>query len=544
MKKLLTKVIAIVLVIAISASMVVMSTSAYSAIAGIVDIVHILTDLKVTDGIISDITKIIGKAGVKSFVDMFKLIIKSGVDIDDLVDMLHKITDKKVTDAPDFGAIADAIIGAAKNKGLLDKDALVDFLKILNDLPLDADTLADFIKGILGSIDFGDSDFDLDKIVKVFSAIIDALKGNIGGGVETPDIEIPDLSGIIGKLDASKFLELFKGLMDKDIDFDGLKALFKNLCPDVDFDDAFIKDLLDKIKGGTIDLPTLKDIFTRIGIPDINTDILSKILDFLKQNNNGTPDLSDIIKFFKDLLGNIGGGDVEVPDVEIPDIDIDNLFGKYDIQKLLDFLNGLMNKDMTLPDLEKLFKDLNPDIKLDNDFLKDLLDKIKGGNIDLPTLKDIFTKLDLPELDNSILLKILDFIKNGTKITLPDLKDILGGLGGELDIEKWLKDFFDKFGNKDNTDDPVDPSDPADPSDPTDPSDKKESTSDPKTDEVLEDVEIIDDLISNPENTPLGVTDSVPLDSIAQTGDAGIAAAVSVTVLAAAAFVAAKKKED
>ena len=436
MKKLLTKVIAIVLVIAISASMVVMSTSAYSAIAGIVDIVHILTDLKITDGVVADIAKLIGEAGVKSFIDTIKLISKAGIGIDDLVDIIHKITDDKVTDGPDLGAIADAIIDAATDKDILDRDAIIKFLKVSADLPLDTDTINAFIKGIIASIDFGD--LDTGKISKIFAVIIDAIKGNIGGG--------------------------------------------------------------------------------------------------------STPDL---------------------PDVNLPDTgDITDLLKKYgDLQKLLDLINGLINKDITIDELEKLFKDLCPDIDLDQDYLKDLLDKIKGGNIDFPTLKDIFDKIGLPDIDNSLILKILDFIKNGTTITLPDFGNIIGGIGDLDDIKDWLDKIFDKIngGDKDPSgNDPSkpgdkDPSTPSTPSDPKDPSDSKDPSTpagttdpvkDPKTDEVLEEVKIIDDLISNPDNTPLGVTDPVPLDSIAQTGDAGVAAVVSVTALAAAAFVVAKKKKE
>lgn len=443
MKKLMTKIIAIVLVIAISASMVVMSTSAYSAIAGIVDIVHILTDLKVTDGVIADITKLIGEAGIKSFIDTIKLISKAGIGIDDLVDLIHKITDDKVTDGPDFDGIADAIIDAATDKDILDKDAIIKFLKVIADLPLDTDTINAFIKGIIGSIDFGD--LDTGKISKIFAVIIDAIKGSIGGG-STPDIDVPD---------------------------------------------------------------------------------------------------------------------IDIPDIDVPDTgDITDLLKKYDIQKLLDLINGLMNPNIAIDELEKLFKNLCPDIDLDPGFLNDLLDKIKGGNIDLPTLKVIFDKIGLPDIDNSLLLKILEFIKNGTTITLPDFGAIIGGIGDKGDIKDWLDKIFDKINGGSDKDDPSDkdpstpsdPKDPSTPSDPKDPSDSKDPSTpagtkdpvtDPKTDEVLEEVKIIDDLISNPENTPLGVTDPVPLDSIAQTSDAGIAAVASVTVLAAAAFVVAvKKKED
>ncbi|MBQ0136130.1 MAG: hypothetical protein KBS43_05295 [Oscillospiraceae bacterium] len=315
MKKVLTKVIALILVLTMSISCFMTNASAYSAIAALVDIIHIATDLKVTDGPI----------GSNLIVDGIKMISKAGVGVDDIVDAIHAITDAKVTDAPDFDLIADAIIAAAKVPSALDKAVLVDFFKALVGSGLSTDAILDLLKGAVGEI--GLKTIDLDNFLDVMDLCLDLLKGNIdladlfakfGFGVPSlPDVKIPSIS--IDKLDLGALLALLNGLGDKSLDLAGLKDLFSKLIPGCSLDPSFLNDLLGKIKAGTISLPDLKNIFALINLPDIDCNILNGILDLIKGGKTITlPDLAklipgisiklpecDLIKAIKDYLKNI-----------------------------------------------------------------------------------------------------------------------------------------------------------------------------------------------------------------------------------------------
>ncbi len=532
MHKLATKIIAVVLVLTMAISGLVINTSAYSLIAGVVDVIHILTDMKVTDGpILADITTKLTKAGVSKFIDTIKVLAKSGIEIDDLVDAIHKITDSKVTDAPDFVGIAKAIISAAKNPGIIDLDELVDFLKVIADLPLDSDALKTFIAKIVGNANIG-GDVDLGAFKKVIAVIVDLIKG--AGLPELPDTSIPDIDlGDIdlGNVDLKAFIDLINGLMKKDIKLPELKDLIVAIAPDFDFGSFDLDGLLAKIKGGDLDLPTLKDFFDKIGLPKFDNDTIKAILKLI-----------------------LGGIKIELPDVGVPSIPGGSDVVKPDktLEALLDLLNGLKDKDITLPELKDLIIAINPDFDFGSFDLEGFLAKIKGGDLDLPTLKDFFDKIGL-DLDPSVIVAIIGLIFGDGEIKLPDLEEALGKLPN-IDIKdpiQWIKDLLDKIA-KDPADpsDPKDPADPADPKDPADPADPStivdpQIPADPQVQETLQDVDTVTDLVTVGDDTPQATIDDNDF-AVANTGDStGVAATVTLALIAGAAYVTAlKKKED
>lgn len=79
-----------------------------------------------------------------------------------------------------------------------------------------------------------------------------------------------------------------------------------------------------------------------------------------------------------------------------------------------------------------------------------------------------------------------------------------------------------------------------------------DSVIDAYTEETLEDVEIINDLMLTDDSTPLGASagfmalsaEDIASERVAQTGDKGMASVIAVTIFSTAAFIAAKKKEN
>ncbi|MCQ2461018.1 MAG: hypothetical protein MJ115_02585 [Clostridia bacterium] len=417
MKKVLTKVIALILVLTMSISCFMTNASAYSAIAALVDAIHLATDLKVTDGPI----------GAGLIVDGIKMISKAGIGIDDFVDAIHFLTDAKVLDAPDFGLIADALIHAAKVPSALSRDALIDFLKALIGTGLDSCAICDLLKGALG----------------------DAALAGIG---------------------TAGFLDLMKLVLD--------------------------------LLKGNITLPVL---FANFGLDAAKLPI----------------DLGKIATY--------------IPSIKLADLDI---------PALLALLNGLGNKGLDLDGLKGLFANLLPGCKLDPSFLTDLLGKIKAGTIALPDLKNIFGLINLPNVDCDFLNGILDLIKGGKVITLPSLAALIPGLNiklPECDLIKAIKDFL--AGLFDKT--PADPAKPADDNnDPAvvDPVDDTAKTIEEDVKNVVKD----NDIVAMDDATPLAALDAADnsADTIANTGDAGLAVCGVVSILAAAAFVTTAKKRE
>ncbi len=533
MKKMITKIIALVLVLTMSISMFATTASAYSAIAAIVDVVHILTDLKVTDGpiggglaktAIKGANKLLG-CEVDLAIDGIKALAKAGIGIDDFVDALHLLTDLKVTDAPAICDIADALISAAKIPAAINRDLLINMLKgfvdsgldtadllkvvtaIFNDCDLckccNLDNFIDLMKTVLG---LADGTMDLASLFAKFGLAIPAV---IGGGAAILPIGID-----FGTLDCSLLSDLFKGLLNPSLSLDGLKTLVAALLPSGSpIDLGFLSSLLPEIKLGDIDCDFLKNLLSGLGVVGIDCALLDALLNMLKN-----------------------GADISLPSISIPSLDI---------SALLDLLNGLGNKGLDLAGLKALFANLLPGCKLDDCFLLDLLNKIKAGTISLPDLDVIFGMIGLPSFDCDILNGLLDLIKGGKTITLPDFAALLGALNiklPECDLIALIKQLLAKF-NK-GSDVVVDPATPVD-------------TGDDDKDPVADTATEIEETIAQ-DVTPLGTVDlddATPLgalatadnaaETIANTGDAGLAVCGTVAILAAAAFVTtAKKRED
>ncbi|MBQ0014249.1 MAG: hypothetical protein KBS82_02850 [Oscillospiraceae bacterium] len=537
MKKMVTKIIALVLVLTMSISMFASTASAYSAIAAIVDVVHIMTDLKVTDGPIGGgLTKAALKGAGKLLgcevdlaIDGIKCLAKAGIGIDDFVDAIHLITDLKVCDAPAICDIADALIKAAKVPAAINRDALIamlkgfagsglcaaDLLKVVNTIFDDCDlckccNAADFLglmKVVLGLVD---GSMDLASLFAKFGIAIPAV---IGGGAAILPIAID-----FGALDCAALTNLIKGLLNPSLTLDGLKALVAALLPaGCPIDLGFLSSLLPTIKAGKIDCDFIKNLLAGCGIAGIDCALIKGLLDMLK-----------------------GGADIVIPSISLPSLDI---------SALLNLLNGLGCKSLDLAGLKALFAKLLPGCKLDDCFLLDLLGKIKAGTIALPDLELIFGMIGLPSFDCNILNGILDFIKAGKTITLPDFAALLGALNINLpqcDLCALIKDLLAKLCKG------CDKNDPSTPVDPTDDTDPIEDAAKEIEETVAQDVTPMGDAdpegnVTVADSTPLGAlanTDAAA-ETIANTGDAGLVVCGTVAMIAAAAFVTtAKKRED
>ena len=545
MKKMITKIIALVLVLTMSISMFASTASAYSAIAAIVDVVHIMTDLKVTDGPIGGgLTKAALKGAGKLLgcevdlaIDGIKCLAKAGIGIDDFVDAIHFITDCKVCDAPAICDIADALIKAAKVPAAINRDALIamlkgfagsglcaaDLLKVVNTIFDDCDlckccNAADFLglmKVVLGLVD---GSMDLASLFAKFGIAIPAV---IGGGAAILPIAID-----FGSLDCCALTNLIKGLLNPSLTLDGLKGLVAALLPaGCAIDLGFLSSLLPTIKAGKIDCDFIKNLLAGCGIAGIDCALIKGLLDMLK-----------------------GGADIVIPSISLPSLDI---------TALLNLLNGLGCKGLDLAGLKDLFAKLLPGCKLDDCFLLDLLGKIKAGTIALPDLELIFGMIGLPSCDCCILNGILDFIKAGKTITLPDLATILGALNiglpkcdliklPQCDLCALIKDLLAKFCKG------CDKTDPSAPVDPTVVVDPIEDTAKELEETVAQDVTPMgaadpEGNVTVADSTPLGAladTDAAA-ETIANTGDAGLVVCGTVAMIAAAAFVTtAKKRED
>lgn len=284
-------------------------------------------------------------------------------------------------------------------------------------------------------------------------ALVDQIKALLKGGKDSDQLKAKlqellegldseDFNNLLGKLgvkDAQAFMEMLKGLLEKEdgsIDPDLLKTLLKIFIDDDTIIDQLLnglnsqelKDLLQKLLNGEFDF---NDLLTK--------ENLQKLLKKLMENED-----------FKNLFGNI-------------DIDklIEALKGLFDgedngfnsdivtqlLQKLLDKLGDedlqkLLNK-LDIEQLKKLIKDLldkNGDIgdilgKLNKDKLLELFKQFIGDN---ETLKKLLEKLDSDQIAD-ILKKLLeggfdikDLLKNLDAYTF--LKFIAGLMGSELDV--------------------------------------------------------------------------------------------------------------
>lgn len=470
------------------------------------------------------------------------------IDMSALIDILKKIggaglPDISIPNCGDLKVIIDLVTGAIKVPGTGCEIGKINI---------------DLIKGILDKIGC-----DCDGL-KSIEAVIDIAKGLI---------KLPDFDGcIIGKLpklDLDALKLIFSGLIkDKDcnidlgkLDLSALIDLIKKIgiggsnCPGIALPDCGDLKVIIDLVTGAIKVPG-----TGCEIGKINIDLLKKILDNIGFDCDGLKGLDAIIDFAKGLI-KLPSGDIIC---NLPKLDLEGLklifsglikdkdcnidLGKIDMSILVDLLkkigNGTGCPGITLPSCD--------DLKVIIDLVTGSI-KLPGsdciiGKIDTGLLKDILDKIGFDCKGLPCIDAIIDLAKG--MITLPTGECICKlpciVIGGIFDR---IKDFFDIFdeicpgtdgdavpGTKDpDTDAPVKP-DPA---------------VDPHVDEVLEDVDVIDDLIID-DSTPLAGTPAsdatvTGLDDtiIANTGDEGVTALITVAVAAGAIFVTSlKKKED
>lgn len=290
-------------------------------------------------------------------------------------------------------------------------------------------------------------------------ALVDQIKALLKGGKDSDQLKAKlqellegldseDFNNLLGKLgvkDAQAFMEMLKGLLEKEdgsIDPDLLKTLLKIFIDDDTIIDQLLngltqkqlQELLQKLLDGNFKLEDLKGLFTQ--------EDLQNLLDELMKNDSfknlfGNIDIDTLIKALKGL---IGGGDGE-------DNGFNSGFVAQLLKQLLDKLGDedlqkLLNK-LDIEQLKKLIKDLldkNGDIgdilgKLDKDKLLELFKQFIGDN---ETLKKLLEKLDSDQIAD-ILKKLLEggfdingLLKNLDAYTF--LKFIAGLIGSELDV--------------------------------------------------------------------------------------------------------------
>lgn len=246
----------------------------------------------------------------------------------------------------------------------------------------------------------------------------------------------------LGVKDAEEFMEMLKGLLEKEdgsIDPELLKTLLKIFIDDDAIIDQLLngltqkqlQDLLQKLLKGNFKLEDLKGLFTQ--------EDLQKLLDELMKNDTfkelfGNIDINELIKALEDLFGGEDNGFNSDIVAQLLKQLLDKL-GDGELKELLDKLN--------IDELKKLIKDLldkNGDIgdilgKLDKDKLLELFKQFIGDN---ETLKKLLEKLDSDQIAD-ILRKLLeggfdikDLLKNLDAYTF--LKFIAGLIGSELDV--------------------------------------------------------------------------------------------------------------
>ena len=259
-------------------------------------------------------------------------------------------------------------------------------------------------------------------------------------GLDSKDFN--DLLDKLGVEDAQAFMEILKGLLEKEdgsIDPDLLRTLLGMFIKDEKLLDQLLngltqkqlQELLQKLLDGDFKLEDLKGLFTQ--------EDLQKLLEALKKNDTfnklfGNIDINELIKALEDLFGGEDNGFNSDIVAQLLQALLDKL-GDEDLQKLLGKLK--------IDELKKLIEDLlknNGDIEdilknLDKDKLLELFKQFIGDN---ETLKKLLEKLDSDQIAD-ILKKLLEggfdingLLKNLDAYTF--LKFIAGLIGSELDV--------------------------------------------------------------------------------------------------------------
>ena len=259
-------------------------------------------------------------------------------------------------------------------------------------------------------------------------------------GLDSKDFN--DLLDKLGVEDAQAFMEILKGLLEKEdgsIDPDLLRTLLGMFIKDEKLLDQLLngltqkqlQELLQKLLDGDFKLEDLKGLFTQ--------EDLQKLLEALKKNDTfnklfGNIDINELIKALEDLFGGEDNGFNSDIVAQLLQALLDKL-GDEDLQKLLGKLK--------IDELKKLIEDLlknNGDIEdilknLDKDKLLELFKQFIGDN---ETLKKLLEKLDSDQIAD-ILKKLLEggfdingLLKNLDAYTF--LKFIAGLMGSELDV--------------------------------------------------------------------------------------------------------------
>lgn len=249
----------------------------------------------------------------------------------------------------------------------------------------------------------------------------------------------------LGVKDAEEFMEMLKGLLEKEdgsIDPELLKTLLKIFIDDDAIIDQLLnglsqeqlKDLLQKLLKGDFKLEDLKGLFTQENLQEL----LKKLMeneDF--KNLFGDINIDKLIEALKGLFGGGDGEDNGFNSDIVAQLlqELLKKLGDGDLKELLDKLN--------MEQLKKLIEDLlknNGDIEdilknLDKDKLLELFKQFIGDN---ETLKKLLEKLDSDQIAD-ILKKLLEggfdingLLKNLDAYTF--LKFIAGLIGSELDV--------------------------------------------------------------------------------------------------------------
>ncbi len=311
---------------------------------------------------------------------------------------------------------------------------------------------------------------------------------------------------------------IIDGLVDLDCMMDTDPDRVGALCPDYTLDGAHLTDLGCQVFAKTAYPVLFGDSQTTLDDIDLSGTVsyggvdndLKPLIQMLQKvfdsNNSGSNklDLTALSKLFA-LIKNGSKEDVSTDTVEdmIKDANPDAEVSDKVINDVKDLINESAtengNEDVTYSTLLKLLNGVGGDTSsLDTTAIKDLLEMLKGND----SSNDVTEDKSSEKSDNS------SIIDDSSKIN----NDFADAIKAEARVEN-----------------------------------------DPQTEETLEDVEIVNDLMFADESTPLGVSagftalgaDDAASEKIAQTGDIFAMTGVTLVITAsAAAVVLLKKKEN